>query len=304
MKYFCKITFCVICCLLCFLSYAGEILKPACLPVKIPAEILQYIPENIDYIGIVDGTSLPILFMKKNITREMNKHFYLQKIKFSDALNKYYIFGSTEQEYCGILIFSSKQNAKRLFQSLAGQLKEKDAAAEFSEDFAVSAKEKLFFKLCSDDILLISFDETNPERYAGKTPSPILSKLEFSHIAEIYCKGNPKKIPIIRNYISNVPDIPGFKEIRMVFKVLTMSLNADFVFPSQKEAEKTFQRLDKVQEIIALKYPDFFSTFNRKMCNETITFYCSKKFFTAVKCIVKDPEYKDWFKKNKKHREL
>ena len=302
MKQCCKIILSVISCIFCFFSNAGESSEQAYPPTKIPEEIRQYIPENIDYIGIVNGNSLPVIFMKKNIVREMKKHFYLQKIKFPDVLNRYYIFGSTEKGYCGILIFSSDQRAKRLYQSFTERMKEKDKSADVTDEFAVSIKEKLFFKLCSDDILLISIDETDPERYVSKNPAPIFNKIETSNIAELYCKGNPKKIPIIREYIANVPDIPGFKEVRMVFKVLTMTLNADFVFPSQKEAEETLLRLDKIQEKIALIYPDFSSTYNWQLCNKTITFTCLNSFFNAVKRIIKDPEYKNLFQKNNKNQ--
>ena len=304
MNHFYKISVCIIAFIFCFLSYAGKVTEQAYQPVKIPAEIQKNIPENIDFIGVVEATGLPIILMKKNIRREMKKHFYLEQIKFSDILNRYYIFGSTEHGYCGILVLSSGQNAKGLFQSLSARLKKKDGTSKVSENFAVSEKEKLFFKLLSDDILLISINETNPERYASKNPAPIIEKLEFLHMAELYCKGDPKKIPIVRNYISTVPDIPGFKEARMAFNIIAMCLNAEFVFPTQEDAEKSLLVLEHFQKKISSKYPTFSLTFDRKICNDTIKLTFSDQFFLLMKRIVKDPDFQLLLQKKQSKKDL
>ena len=135
-----KILFAVILSVFCIISKADN-------SDKIPAEVQEKIPENIDYIGFVDGTTFSFRMMKKPILAEVQQYSYFQEVDFSVLLNRYYIFGSTVQDYYGVIVFSRNGNAKRFFQMLNIQLRKKDAGAVVTENFATSTKEKLFFKL-------------------------------------------------------------------------------------------------------------------------------------------------------------
>ena len=174
------------------------------------------------------------------------------------------------------------------------QLRKKDAGAVITENFATSTKEKLFFKLYTNDLLLISQNEMQPERYKCSKPSRLLKELTYSYIFEVYSKFDPKKIPIFYDYISGVPTLPGFKETRMMFSLSSLNLEFSYKYSSNKDAEQKFRKLESSLKKIAVKYPKFPSTFSRKLRKDTIHFSLSKPFFPAARQIVHDPAYQSF----------
>ena len=274
-------------------SDAKGIFKCGWMKKKIPAEIQNRIPEDIDYIGRFDGTGTSVRLLKKTIMKEVSRYYFLQGVEFLDLRNRYYFFGSTTQGYCGILVQGKKKSAKRLFNNLVIQLKKKAPDTVVSKNYAVSKKEQLLFHLFSDDLLLISIDDIKLARYQSQTPPPILKELNTSVLVSIYCKGDPRKIPGLRDYISGIPVIPGFKEVRMVLKLVNLTLYFDFVFPTAGEAEKTSQQMDNILDKVAARHPKFPSTFSKKLIKSTIHLALPRRFFKAAKTVLKDPEYQE-----------
>lgn len=301
MKYVLKLFLIIISFIFCLESTAND--KPGktvpenvFAPLTIPEEVWTKIPENIDFIGHADGTRLPILLMKKKIKQELKKHFYLQGLKYYDIANKYYLFGSTKRGYCGLIILSSNQEAGKIFQVLTSRIKEKHTI-KINGTYAVSAKEKLLLNLYSENLLLIVLGETDLKKFVSRKSSPILKELSSSHISSAYFKGDFRKTPFFQDYALDIPELYGFKEARMVFNLITISMDSEFVFSDPGEAAKVSSILEQTIQLISGKYPDFRSTIIKNTFQDTIRFSFSNKFFSAVKRIAKDPEFRKHYKK-------
>ena len=257
---------------------------------EFPGEISSRIPVSADFAVHLNGMLVPSILISDLIKKNLKDKFLLKDIPPDMLLNKYFIFGSTKENFCTMLIKSQNGISGNLFHLLNQQLKliSSDTVEIQSSRICTVSKEKnTLLTLYHKNLMLLSIGKTDSRAFENNPVHPILENIDAGLVLSAFFKGKLDHFSILEPYLKDFPEIQNIEETKISFRILTASLDMNLKFNNANSAESLLSKLDAVLSLTRVKFPDFPSTVYRKRKNNRLYLSVSIDFFHQIGKVVK-----------------